>query len=71
MFIYFIYIPSLIIEVEVLYTSPRDIFTIKVKEVPVKVHNSIRKVKRYYMLLHRIYKIIYLKLKGVSKELTL
>ena len=44
---------------------------IKVKEVPVKVYNSIKKVERYYMLLRYIYKIISLELKGVSKELTL
>ena len=44
---------------------------IKVKEVPVKVYNNIRKVERYYMLLHYIYKIISLKLKDASEELTL
>ena len=44
---------------------------IKVKEVPIKVYNSIRKIKRYYILLRRVYKIISLKLKGISKELTL
>ena len=44
---------------------------IEVKEVPVEVHNSIRKVKKYYILLHCVYKIISLKLKGVSKELIL
>jgi hypothetical protein len=44
---------------------------IKVKEVPIKAYNSVGKVERYYMLLHYIYKIISLKLKGVSKELTL
>ena len=44
---------------------------IKVKEVPIKAYNSIRKVERYYMPLRRIYKIISLKLKGVSEELTL
>ena len=44
---------------------------IKVKEVPIKVYNSIRKVKQYYMPLCRIYKIISLELKGISKELTL
>ena len=44
---------------------------IKVKEVPIKVHNSVRKVEWYYMPLYYIYKIISLKLKGVSKELTL
>jgi len=44
---------------------------IKVKEVPIKAHNSIRKVKRYYILLRRVYKIISLELEDVSKELTL
>ena len=44
---------------------------IKVKEVPIKARNSVRKVKWYYMPLHYIYKIISLKLKGASKELTL
>ena len=44
---------------------------IKVKEIPIKAYNSIRKVKQYYILLHYIYKIISLELKGISKELTL
>ena len=44
---------------------------IKVKEVPIKAHNSIRKVEWYYMPLHCVYKIISLKLKGVNEELTL
>ena len=44
---------------------------IEVKEVPIKVYNSIKKVERYYMPLYRVYKIISLKLKGVSEELTL
>ena len=44
---------------------------IKVKEVLIKVHNSVKKVKKYYVPLRHIYKIIFLKLKGVSKELTL
>ena len=44
---------------------------IKVKKVPIKVYNSIRKVERYYILLHYIYKIISLELKGTNKELTL
>ena len=44
---------------------------IKVKEVPIKVYNSIRKVERYYILLHYIYKIISLELEDASKELTL
>ena len=44
---------------------------IKVKEVPIKVHNSIKKVKWYYILLYYIYEIISSELKGASKELTL
>ena len=44
---------------------------IKVKEVPIKAHNSVKKVKQYYMPLHRVYKIVFLKLKGTSKELIL
>ena len=44
---------------------------IKVKEVPIKVYNNIGKVEQYYILLYYIYKIISLKLKGTSKELTL
>jgi hypothetical protein len=44
---------------------------IKVKEVPIKAYNSVRKVEWYYVLLHRVYKIISLELKGASEELTL
>jgi len=44
---------------------------IKVKEVPVKAYNSIRKIKQYYTLLRRVYKIISLELKDASEELTL
>ena len=44
---------------------------IKVKEVPVKVYNSIKKVKQYYIPLRYIYEIISSELKGASKELTL
>ena len=44
---------------------------IKVKEVPIKAYNSIRKVERYYILLRRVYKIISLELEDTSKELTL
>jgi hypothetical protein len=44
---------------------------IKVKEVPIKVYNSIRKVEQYYILLRRVYKIISLELKDASEELTL
>ena len=44
---------------------------IKVKEVPIKAYNSIKKVEQYYIPLCRVYKIISLKLKGVSKELIL
>jgi len=44
---------------------------IKVKEVPVKAYNSVRKVEQYYILLRHVYKIIFLELKDASKELTL
>jgi len=44
---------------------------IKVKEVPVKAYNSIKKVEQYYTPLHRVYKIISLELEGASKKLTL
>ena len=44
---------------------------IKVKEVPIKAYNSVKKVEWYYILLYCVYKIISLKLKGISKELTL
>ena len=47
------------------------IIVIKVKEVPIKVYNSIRKVEQYYILLRHVYKIISSELKDVSKELTL
>ena len=44
---------------------------IKVKEVPIKAYNSVRKVEWYYIPLYRIYEIISSELKGTSKELTL
>jgi len=44
---------------------------IKVKEVPIKAYNSVRKVERYYALLYHIYKIISLELEDTSEELTL
>jgi hypothetical protein len=44
---------------------------IKVKKVPIKAHNNIKKIEWYYMPLRRIYKIISLELKGISKKLTL
>jgi len=44
---------------------------IKVKEVPIKAYNSIRKVKRYHTPLYRVYKIISLELEDASEELTL
>ena len=44
---------------------------IKVKKVPIKAHNSIGKVEKYYMPLCRVYKIISLELKSISKELIL
>jgi len=44
---------------------------IKVKEVPIKAHNSIGKVERYYAPLCHAYKIISLELEDASEELTL
>ena len=44
---------------------------IKVKEVPIKVHNSVKKIKKYYMPLYYVYKIFFLELKGISKEFIL
>jgi len=44
---------------------------IKVKEVPVKAHNSIGKMEQYYVPLCCAYKIISSELKGVSKKLIL
>jgi len=44
---------------------------IKVKEVPIKAYNSIRKVEQYHTLLRQVYKIISSELEGASKELTL
>ena len=44
---------------------------IKVKEVPIKAYNNIKKVEWYYIPLYCVYKIISLKLKSISKELTL
>jgi len=44
---------------------------IKVKEVPIKAHNSIKKVEQYYTPLRRVYKIISLELEDASKKLTL
>ena len=44
---------------------------IKVKEVFIKAHNSVKKIEWYYMQLRHVYEIISLELKGVSKKLTL
>jgi hypothetical protein len=44
---------------------------IKVKEVPIKAYNSVKKVEWYYMPLYCVYEIISLKLKGISEELIL
>jgi len=44
---------------------------IKVKEVPIKAYNSVRKVERYYALLYCVYEIISLELEDASEELTL
>ena len=46
---------------------------IKIKEVPIKVYNSIGKVEKYYIPLCWTYKIIYNKLnsKQIDKEIIL
>ena len=44
---------------------------IKVKKVPIKAYNSVRKVKQYYIPLYRANKIIVLELKGISEEFIL
>ena len=44
---------------------------IKVKEIPIKVYNSVKKVEWYFIPLYCVYKIISSELKGASKELTL
>jgi hypothetical protein len=46
---------------------------IEIKEVPVKAHNSVGQVERYYALLRRAYKIIQneLKDKQINKEIML
>jgi len=44
---------------------------IKVKEVPIKAYNSIKKVEQYHAPLYRVYKIISLELEDASEELTL
>jgi hypothetical protein len=41
---------------------------IDVKEVPVKAHNSIGKVERYYSLLRQAYKILSSELPSANKE---
>jgi len=41
---------------------------IKVKEVPIKAYNSIKKVEQYYTLLRHIYNIISLELEDASKK---
>ena len=46
---------------------------IKIKEVPIKAHNSIGKVEKYYTLLQQAYKIIQNELvdKQVDKKINL
>jgi hypothetical protein len=44
---------------------------IEIKEVPIKAHNSISKVKRYHTLLRQAYNIISLELNSSSKDLIL
>jgi hypothetical protein len=39
---------------------------INIKEVPVETYNSINKIKQYYSLLQRAYKIIYNELRNTK-----
>ena len=39
-------------------TTPLKIIIIKIKKILVKAYNSVRKVKKYYVLLYYAYKII-------------
>ena len=50
-----------------------NLIIIKIKEVLVEAYNSISLVKRYYIPLQRVYKIIQNKLKGkyINKEMIL
>jgi len=48
-----------------------NIMAIEIKEVPVKAHNSIGKVKRYYGPLRRAYNILREELPSTAKELLL
>ena len=47
------------------------IFGTAIKSVPVKAHNLVKIVKRYYGPLRRIYHIITAKLLDISKDITL
>ena len=42
---------------------------IKVKEVSIKAHNSVKKVEQYYIPLRHIYKIISLELEDIKTYL--
>ena len=44
---------------------------VTIKLVPVKLHNSIRMVERYYGPLRRAYQIITTKIPKISKEMAL
>jgi hypothetical protein len=39
--------------------------------MPIEAYNSIRKIKRYYILLQQAYKIIYDKLRDISTKISL
>ena len=47
------------------------IIGISIKGVPVKAHNSIRMVERYYSPLHRAYQIIITEIPKINKEMGL
>jgi hypothetical protein len=39
--------------------------------MPVKAHNSIRIIKRYYRLIRRVYLIITIEIPNISKDMAL
>jgi hypothetical protein len=44
---------------------------IQVQEIPVEAYNSIRKIKRYYIFLQQVYKIICNELYDTSIKINL
>ena len=47
------------------------IISITTKTVPVEAHWLIRKVEHYYIVLHRVYQIVFKELPDLDKEIAL